>query len=41
MDRRERISHERRAQLLALAQRIRADIERRFGVLLEIEPNVL
>ena len=29
------------AQLLALAQRIRADIERRFGVLLEIEPNVL
>ena len=29
------------AQLLALAQRIRADIEQRFGVLLEIEPNVL
>lgn len=28
-------------QLLAVAQRIRADIERRFGVLLEIEPNVL
>ncbi|MDX5372628.1 MAG: UDP-N-acetylmuramate dehydrogenase [Pseudomonadaceae bacterium] len=28
-------------QLLALARRIQADIERRFGVLLEIEPNVL
>nr|WP_239482118.1 UDP-N-acetylmuramate dehydrogenase [Pseudomonas insulae] len=29
------------AQLLALAQRIQADIEVRFGVRLEIEPNVL
>ncbi|MBC9251348.1 UDP-N-acetylenolpyruvoylglucosamine reductase [Pseudomonas alcaligenes] len=29
------------AQLLALAQRIRADIARRFAVELEIEPNVL
>ncbi|MDD0843257.1 UDP-N-acetylmuramate dehydrogenase [Pseudomonas sp. Gutcm_11s] len=28
-------------QLLALARRIQADIEQRFGVLLEIEPNVL
>lgn len=29
------------AQLLALAQRIQADIQARFGVQLEIEPNVL
>lgn len=28
-------------QLLALAQRIQADIAQRFGVILEIEPNVL
>ena len=28
-------------QLLALARRIQADIQARFGVELEIEPNVL